>query len=52
MKASLILFGAGVPHGSLAGARLIDIAPTVARYLGLTLPHPDGQPLVIGAARP
>jgi predicted AlkP superfamily pyrophosphatase or phosphodiesterase len=45
MKASLILFGAGVPHGKLTGARLIDVAPTVASMLGLTLPHPDGHPL-------
>jgi predicted AlkP superfamily pyrophosphatase or phosphodiesterase len=50
MKASLILFGASVPHGKLVGARLIDVAPTVARYLGLTLPHPDGQPLTVVAA--
>ena len=47
MKASLILFGAGVPHGTLDGARLIDIAPTVARWLGLTLPHVDGRPLAV-----
>jgi len=53
MKASLILFGASVPHGKLEGARLIDVAPTVAGYLGLTLPHPDGRPLtVVAAPRP
>jgi predicted AlkP superfamily pyrophosphatase or phosphodiesterase len=53
MKASLILFGAGVPHGKLDGARLIDVAPTVAHLLGLTLPHADGHPLAsVAAAKP
>jgi len=53
MKASLILFGASIPHGKLEGARLIDIAPTVARLLGVTLPHADGRPLaVVAAAKP
>jgi predicted AlkP superfamily pyrophosphatase or phosphodiesterase len=47
MKASLILFGAGVRRGKLEAARLIDIAPTIAQMLGLTLPGVDGHPLAL-----
>lgn len=50
MKASLILFGAGVPHGKLEGARLVDVAPTVAHWLGLTLPNVDGRVLAVAPA--
>jgi predicted AlkP superfamily pyrophosphatase or phosphodiesterase len=50
MKASLILFGAGVPHGKLEGARLVDVAPTVAHWLGLTLPNVDGHVLEVAPA--
>lgn len=48
MKASLLVFGAGIEHVELQGARLIDVAPTVARLLGLTLPKSDGRPLTLG----
>jgi predicted AlkP superfamily pyrophosphatase or phosphodiesterase len=47
MKASLILFGPTIAHGQLASARLIDIAPTVASWLGLELPGVDGKPLEV-----
>jgi predicted AlkP superfamily pyrophosphatase or phosphodiesterase len=47
MSASLILFGPTIEHGVLASARLIDIAPTVARWLGLELPNIDGKPLEV-----
>jgi predicted AlkP superfamily pyrophosphatase or phosphodiesterase len=46
MKASLILHGPMVEPGVLEGARLIDIAPTVAAWLGLDLPYAEGQPLI------
>ncbi len=49
MKASLILAGPSVPHGLLEGARLIDIAPTIASWLGLAMPNVDGTPLVVHA---
>ena len=49
MKASLLFYGAGVSHVKLEGARLVDVAPTVAELLGLTLPETDGRPLAIGA---
>jgi phosphonoacetate hydrolase len=46
MQIPLILSGAGIAHGVVAGkAELVDVAPTVARLLGLpsTLLRPDGQ---------
>ena len=52
MKASLILFGPTIAHGELASARLIDIAPTVAGWLGLELSGVDGKPLEIVAGAP
>jgi predicted AlkP superfamily pyrophosphatase or phosphodiesterase len=51
MQASLLLFGPNVPHGALSAARLIDIAPTVAAWLGLDLPGTDGKPLEVVTAR-
>lgn len=47
MKASLLLVGATIPHGTIFDARLIDVAPTVATWLGLSLPNVDGKQLVI-----
>lgn len=43
MRASLLLFGAGVASGRLQDARLIDVAPTVATWLGLQLPSAEGR---------
>jgi len=52
MRASLIVSGPNVPHGSLPGARLVDVAPTVASWLGLSLGETDGKPLrVVPAGR-
>ncbi len=45
MRASLILHGVNVGKGKLVGARLVDIAPTIAEWLGLTLGEVDGTPL-------
>jgi hypothetical protein len=45
MQASLLLLGPGVARGPLAGARLVDIAPTMARWLGLDMPDVDGRSL-------
>ncbi|MDB4974189.1 MAG: alkaline phosphatase family protein [Myxococcaceae bacterium] len=45
MKASLLLLGPSVQPGLLKDARLVDIAPTVAKWLSLSLPNVDGQPL-------
>ena len=45
MRASLLVLGPGVRAGPLRGARLIDIAPTIAAWLGLAMPPVDGRPL-------
>lgn len=47
MQASLIVYGPRIAPGKITGARLIDVAPTAARWLGLKLPHADGRPLDI-----
>jgi hypothetical protein len=54
MNASLVLFGRQIAAGKLPGARLVDIAPTVAKWLGLPLPNVEGTPLQAGvsAVRP
>lgn len=45
LKASLIIAGPNVKHGALKAARLIDIGPTIASWLSLSLPNTDGSPL-------
>jgi predicted AlkP superfamily pyrophosphatase or phosphodiesterase len=50
MHASLILAGATVPHGTLEDARLVDIGPTIASWLGLALPDADGRALRVVAS--
>jgi predicted AlkP superfamily pyrophosphatase or phosphodiesterase len=45
MKASLLMLGPGIaPHG-LENASLVDVAPTIARWLGLALPEAEGRVL-------
>jgi hypothetical protein len=44
MHAGLILLGGGAPAGaSLGDIHLIDVAPTLARSLGLEMPHAEGR---------
>jgi hypothetical protein len=47
-RVPLIFLGAGVPHGvSDAPARTVDVAPTLARLLGIPVPVPiNGRPLM------
>jgi predicted AlkP superfamily pyrophosphatase or phosphodiesterase len=46
MNASLILWGHGIrPHAPLGDVPMIDVAPTLARLLGFTLPFAEGKPL-------
>jgi predicted AlkP superfamily pyrophosphatase or phosphodiesterase len=45
MRASLILYGPTVAHGTLEGARLVDIAPTIAAWLGVPLAGVEGREL-------
>jgi predicted AlkP superfamily pyrophosphatase or phosphodiesterase len=51
MLASLLLYGPNVPHGTITGARLVDIAPTIAGWLGLPMPDVDGRALHVTPAR-
>jgi predicted AlkP superfamily pyrophosphatase or phosphodiesterase len=47
MKASLVLWGEGVPRGvELGDARMIDVGPTIAKLAGLSLPNADGRTLL------
>jgi predicted AlkP superfamily pyrophosphatase or phosphodiesterase len=49
MHASLVLSGAGVKKGaSLGVVQLTDVAPTIAKMLGLSMPDVEGS--VLGAA--
>jgi predicted AlkP superfamily pyrophosphatase or phosphodiesterase len=51
METALVIAGAGVRPGvRLPVTATIDVAPTIARLLGLDLPDADGQPIV-GALR-
>lgn len=45
MQASLLWRAPGVEPGVRHGTRLVDIAPTVAHWLGLSLPASDGKVL-------
>jgi hypothetical protein len=49
MLASLLLLGPGIGQGPIANARLVDIAPTIASWLGLAMPNVDGRVLVTPA---
>ena len=45
MQASLLMRGPGVQPGPIEDARLIDIAPTIASWLGVALPDVEGRVL-------
>ena len=47
MRASLLVYGPSVKPGVIAGARLIDLAPTIAGWLGLAMPGVEGRALPI-----
>jgi predicted AlkP superfamily pyrophosphatase or phosphodiesterase len=47
MNSSLLIVGPGVRRGPMEGARLVDIAPTVARWLGFSMKEVEGRPLDI-----
>ncbi len=51
MKASFLAIGPALPRTALRGGRLVDLAPTIAGWLGLSLPAVDGQPLPIDVRR-
>jgi len=46
MRASLIVFGEKARAGShIPLARMIDIGPTAAEVLGLSIPREEGHPI-------
>ena len=47
LRASLLLHGPDVRHGTIHGARVVDIGPTIAAWLGLEMPGVDGRPIVV-----
>lgn len=51
MRASLLIYGPAIAPGKIKQARLIDLAPTVARWLGLSLDKAQGKALPV-ALRP
>lgn len=47
MQASLLIYGPAIAPGKIEAGRLIDIAPTMARWLGLKLERAEGRALPI-----
>jgi arylsulfatase A-like enzyme len=47
MKASLVFYGPSIAAGRLDGARLMDVAPTVAGWLGLKMDRAEGRALPV-----
>jgi predicted AlkP superfamily pyrophosphatase or phosphodiesterase len=47
MRASMLVYGPPIAAGKIENARLIDVAPTVAKWLGFELGKVDGSPLAI-----
>jgi hypothetical protein len=46
MGATFLLWGDGVRPGPIGDVDMIDVGPTIASLLGLTLPAAEGRPLV------
>jgi predicted AlkP superfamily pyrophosphatase or phosphodiesterase len=51
MGASFVLWGDGVRAGDLGEVAMIDVAPTLATLIGLSLPAADGKPIRQALAR-
>lgn len=47
MRASFLAYGPAIQPARIGPGRLIDVAPTIARWLGLALPQAEGKPLRI-----
>jgi predicted AlkP superfamily pyrophosphatase or phosphodiesterase len=47
MRASLLVYGPAIGAGKIDNARLIDVGPTVANWLGFDLPKAEGAALAI-----
>lgn len=46
MRASCMFYGEGIIKGNIEGARLIDVAPTLAALMGFALPDAEGRNLL------
>ncbi|MGA8144110.1 MAG: ectonucleotide pyrophosphatase/phosphodiesterase [Candidatus Acidiferrales bacterium] len=47
MRSSLLIYGPSIAPGKIENARMIDVAPTIARWLALDLSKAQGSPLAI-----
>lgn len=45
MDASFVAYGPRVPHRALGAIDMLDVAPTLARWLGVALPSAAGRPI-------
>jgi predicted AlkP superfamily pyrophosphatase or phosphodiesterase len=45
MRSSLLIYGPSIGSGKIENARLIDLGPTIARWLNLELPNAQGSAL-------
>jgi hypothetical protein len=52
MRASFLSFGPAIGPAKISDARLIDVAPTVAHWLGFDLSKAEGKPLAIPVHAP
>lgn len=52
LKASLVIHGPGIEPGPIDNARLIDLAPTMAAWLGLSMPGAQGRVLDVRTSAP
>jgi predicted AlkP superfamily pyrophosphatase or phosphodiesterase len=50
MRSSLLFYGPSIGAGKIENARMIDIAPTIARWLGVDLSNAQGTALAIPQA--
>lgn len=50
MQTALLVYGPRVRPGMIEGARLVDVAPTIAAWLDLPFPEVQGQPLPVELA--
>jgi predicted AlkP superfamily pyrophosphatase or phosphodiesterase len=46
LDASFLAFGPGIPHQHIPRAKLVDVAPTVAHILNLSMPNVEGHNLL------
>ncbi len=52
MQAALLIYGPAIGAGRIENARMIDLAPTIAAWLGLPFAHAEGRPLELPQQNP